>query len=250
LTKVKSDKPKRSKKITEDMTALQRSNAEADEMSGKIGQRIRMFRNMQGWTLADASNVTGIPTATLSRIENSKMSPTFGLLLKLMTGMNVGWLDLVGAANDADLEDQISFAYPGEAETFYLNGSSYVLPHLDTKLSETLHSVIFEVEAHSASSVGGLSAHHGIEMCYVLSGTLMLHIAGRRPQELPAGCTALFNSSLPHAYLAKPGGRARVLNVTVRDPLVSESAVAPFRSSATGDAGPEGKRRKLKKPSA
>jgi transcriptional regulator with XRE-family HTH domain len=213
--------------IGEGVDAVLRSSVEADDLSGKVGQRIRMFRELQGWSLTDASKATGIPPATLSRIENSKMSPTFGLLLRLMKGMKVGWLDLVGDGDEMPPEDQVSVYRPGRGETHYLDGSNYIMPHVGSQLSEVLHSVIFEVEAHSPKKKGGLNSHHGVEMCYVISGTLMLHIEGRHPEELPAGCTALFKSSLPHAYLAKPGAPVRILNITVRDPLMSEAAV-PF----------------------
>jgi transcriptional regulator with XRE-family HTH domain len=241
LKKARSTSAKMDEEAKEDRTALQAGNLDADDKAGKVGKRIRMFREMQGWSLTDASKATGIPTATLSRIENSKMSPTFGLLLRLMTGMKVGWLDLVGGGAQEALEEQISFGYPADAKTFQLEGSSssYVLPHMDAKLSEILHSVIFEVGAHSAEEAGGLSAHNGIEFCYVLSGTVMLHIAGREPQELRTGCTALFNSSLPHGYLVKPGKRARVLNVTVRDPLMSESTL-PFVHGRVAKSAPGG----------
>jgi quercetin dioxygenase-like cupin family protein len=54
------------------------------------------------------------------------------------------------------------------------------------------------------------------EFCYVLSGTLTLHMEGAPPRILRAGASALFDSATPHAYLAGAASGARIMTVVLR----------------------------------
>ena len=66
------------------------------------------------------------------------------------------------------------------------------------------------------AEVGGLMAHRGEEFCYVLSGTLVLHIEGQPPRIMKSGASALFDSAVPHAYLSGGNAGAKILIVSVR----------------------------------
>jgi quercetin dioxygenase-like cupin family protein len=60
----------------------------------------------------------------------------------------------------------------------------------------------------------------------VLSGTLLLHMQGRTPRAMKAGASALFDSSVPHAYVAGASGSAKVLIVSQRPPGYSAEMAA------------------------
>jgi hypothetical protein len=47
-----------------------------------------------------------VPGATLSRIENNKLSPTFGVLARVMMGLEIDWVDLTAPKT---LEPAIGF---------------------------------------------------------------------------------------------------------------------------------------------
>jgi transcriptional regulator with XRE-family HTH domain len=189
--------------------------AEGDQsMTQALGVRIRAVREGHGLSLAQLSEKSGIPGATLSRIENSKMSPTFGVLARVMMGLEVDWIDLMGPRHLAPGERVMSFAEPGKGlSTKIRESSATVLHSIDAARSLPL---LVDVHARDLTEVGGLIGHRGEEFCYVLSGTLVLHMQGQPPRIMKAGASALFDSAMPHAYLSGGSAGAKILLVVHR----------------------------------
>lgn len=207
-----------------------RRETDAQDVTSKLGQRLREHREEFGLSLTNASEATGIATATLSRIENNKMAPTFSLVLKIMAGLKISWHSLMDPSASKPLDGQVSFQLPGEEVKVDLQGYSFAPLHESSPLRRSMSPMMQEVTARSLRAAGGLAGHAGIEFCYVMSGTLVLHFAGRPPQELPVGGSALFNCELPHAYVAKTRAVTRILYVVSRDPLVGDLGNFPLRS--------------------
>ncbi|QKR99887.1 helix-turn-helix domain-containing protein [Sphingomonas sp. CL5.1] len=206
-------------------------------LTEKLGQRIREHREKQGLSLNGASDLTGVPAATLSRVETNKMSPTFPTLIKLMAGLRLSWAELMDDPTDGSGSD-ISIAMPPSGDPTEVPGYAYYAPHLSSRLNDRIQPVIFDIRAVDVDSAGGLRGHKGYEFCYVLRGTVIMHVEGRAPVELPAGASVLFNCETPHAYVAKARSRPRVLNITTVDP-VSQEDMQPFaaRLAQRRDAG-------------
>jgi transcriptional regulator with XRE-family HTH domain len=189
--------------------------AEGDQsMNQELGVRVRAVREARGLSLAQLSEISGIPGATLSRIENSKMSPTFGVLARVMVGLDVDWGDLVGPKRLAPGERLMSFAEPGAGQSTSVRASSACVLH-SHDVARSL-PLILDVRARDLAEVGGLIGHRGEEFCYVLAGTLILHMEGQPPRILKAGASALFDSATPHAYLAGGAAGVKILLVVVR----------------------------------
>src|SRR5262245_64677889 len=49
----------------------------------RIAQRLKDLRQQRGWSLDELAGRSGVSRATLSRLENSAISPTTGMLSKL-----------------------------------------------------------------------------------------------------------------------------------------------------------------------
>src|SRR5690606_40022481 len=64
-------------------------------------QRLRAVRQQNNWTLEQAGKECGIAASTLSKIENGLMSPTYDVLQKLATGLNLDVSELFTSARDA-----------------------------------------------------------------------------------------------------------------------------------------------------
>ena len=184
------------------------------EMTHELGVRLRAARERKGLSLAQLSEASGIPGATISRIETNKMSPTFGVLARLMTGLEIDWGDLAAPRHLAPGERVISFADPGAGRSTIVRGSRASVLHAHDAARAL--PLLVEVHDRELADVGGLSGHRGEEFCYVLSGTLVLHIDGQPPRIMKAGASALFDSATPHAYLSGAKGGARILLVVVR----------------------------------
>ena len=195
-------------------SGLKRSEEHYSVIS-ELGVRVRAVRESKGLSLAELSEKCGIPGATLSRIENSKMSPTFGVLARVMIALDIDWIDLVGPKRLAKGERMMSFAEPGEGQSTEVRGcsASFVLHSQDTA---RLLPLLIDVKARELVDVGGLIGHRGEEFCFVLSGKLALHMEGHAPRILKPGASALFDSATPHTYLAAGPQGAKILIVVTR----------------------------------
>ena len=54
-----------------------------------LGLRVRELRKARDWTLEQAAKQAGLARATLSKIENGQMSPTYEALKKLAVGLGI-----------------------------------------------------------------------------------------------------------------------------------------------------------------
>ncbi|MDB6000235.1 MAG: transcriptional regulator, family with cupin sensor domain [Rhizobacter sp.] len=180
----------------------------------ELGVRIRALREARGLSLAQLGEKCGVPGATLSRIENNKLSPTFGVLARVMMGLEVDWVDLTAPKAAEPGDRLVSFAEPGDgAERKVRESTASVLHSHESARSLPL---LIDVRTRDLAESGGLIGHRGEEFCYVLSGKLVLHLEGRPPRVMKAGASALFDSATPHAYLAADAVGAKILVVVQR----------------------------------
>jgi len=196
----------------------------------KIGARLRELRKSRDLSLADASSRTGVPAATLSRIETNKMSPTFGMLSKIMDGMGFDWGHvLMEAPKTGPL---ISVSRKEDVATRRLAGIPYEYSLLHQVRPGRLLPLRMQIEARTLEQAGGLAGHEGEEFCYVLSGTLELHLENEKTLILRAGESALFMSSHPHAYVARQSARTNILLVLNNSEEVASNSGMPKKSAA------------------
>lgn len=180
----------------------------------ELGARLRAARDAKGLSLVQLTKLSGVPGPTISRIENNKMSPTFGILSRLMMGLDIDWTELVRAKQLASGERLASFALAdGGVQTQVRESQATVMHSHD---AAHLMPLMVDVRYRNLEQVGGLIGHKGEEFCLVLSGTLVLHMEGRPPTTMKAGASALFDSSIPHAYLAATAAGARIVIVVLR----------------------------------
>lgn len=208
--------------------------ADSDQsMTQRLGLRIRAVRESQGLSLAQLGDKCGVPSATLSRIENNKMSPTFGVLARVMMGLEVDWVDLVGPEPAVPGERLKSFSDAGTGQSARVRESRATVLHShDTARSLPL---LIEVHSRSLDEVGGLIGHRGEEFCYVLTGTLVLHMQGQPPRTMKAGASALFDSETPHAYLSGSPSGAKIL-IVVQRAFGAPISAPPNARKAKGDS--------------
>lgn len=216
--------PNKTKKAQNPSRVAWKREASDQDVTARIGQRIREHREKVGLSLAEASNLSGVPAATLSRIETNKMSPTFPVLLKLMTGLRLSWTDLIGTETTYS-EEELSVASQDIGDPMIVPGYAYYVPHHSNPLSEHLQPLIFDVIATDLDSAGGLRGHKGYEFSYVLSGSVIFYIEGKEPHELRTGGSVLFRSDVPHAYVSQGPGSARLLNVISLDPVILKASI-------------------------
>jgi transcriptional regulator with XRE-family HTH domain len=206
------------------------------------------LRKRNGWTLADVQRRTGIPPSTLSRIENSQISPTYDLLLRISTGLSLDLSQLLSSATEttSSTADQ-----PGRRSVNYKNGgervpmSNHTLRYLSTDLlHKQITPILCEYRARSLEEFGEFMRHEGEEFLYVIHGELELHTDCYAPLRLTEGESVYFDSRMGHAYISCGAQPCRALSVCTAPQLpkalaatagapvseVSQTAVARGRS--------------------
>ena len=185
-----------------------------------FGERLRSFRKERGWSLERAAEAVGVPASSLSRIENRKMSPTLDLILKIVRSMDLHPYDVLGREGHRDPMSSPSITRKGHEEFTELPNILYAPLHPDFE-GAVIRPILVTLFARSIEEYGGLTAHAGEEFLFVLSGEVELNFEGRDPVRLSTGDSIMFDSHMPHAYVAVGGMQAKLL-------IVAATIDAPF----------------------
>lgn len=192
--------------------------------------------NIAVLSLADVASQTGVTRATLSRIENSKMAPTCGVLLKMMEFFHLDWAELIPAAKPELSPKFLSVSTERTGAILTLKSSRRTYSHGET-VGLPLVPVIVEISAKRQKNFI-LLGHNSVELCYVLKGVLRFHVKDRKAPSLKEGVSVLFDGRTPHAYTSGGPGAVRILIVSTRGglrtplPLDEYGRLAGFRHGA------------------
>ena len=183
----------------------------------KPGSALKSLRKTNHWTLADVTKLTGIPSSTLSRIENDQMSPTYDLLLRLSKGLSI---DLTRLLSMAKSTRGFNPEQPGRRSVnrakdgVTVQMPTHTLEYLSADLlSKQMTPVVTEYRARSLAEFGDFMRHPGEEFLYVLEGEVELHTECYAPLVLKARESIYFDSRVGHAYVARGEGPCRALVV-------------------------------------
>ncbi|MEU8886271.1 cupin domain-containing protein [Streptomyces sp. NPDC048442] len=164
-----------------------------------VGPRLQRLRTARGVTLAALSEVTGISTSTLSRLESGQRRPSLELLLPLSQAHQVPLDDLVGAPAVGDPRVRI------KPRQVY---GSTVLPLTHGAGPLQAYKMILPVSRSTPEA----RTHEGYEWLYVLTGRMRL-VLGDRDMVLGAGEAAEFDTRLPHWFGSTGEGVVEVLSL-------------------------------------
>jgi transcriptional regulator with XRE-family HTH domain len=183
---------------------------------GKPGAALKALRRKYGWTLAEVSRRTGLPTSSLSKIEHDKMSLTYDKLSRISAGFRVDISALFSCDNSADSQGggsgRRSIARAGEGKVIETKNYSHLYPAWDL-LNKSIIPIVAELRARSLEEFGELIRHPGEEYAFVLEGEVELHTSLYAPVRLKAGDSIYFDSGMGHAYIAVSEGPCRVLSL-------------------------------------
>jgi transcriptional regulator with XRE-family HTH domain len=172
-----------------------------------IGDSLRAMREDQGLTLEQASELSGISTSHLSRLESSERQPSVASLLALSNAFGV----TVGALfGETQGPTPIGVSLPDEPR-HESNGLTIAACSGYTG-SSVLDALRITITPER--SVPTPARHPGEEWLYVLSGTLRLEYDDE-VHLLSIGTTAHFNAELPHR-LGADGSVTEVLLVAAK----------------------------------
>lgn len=184
---------------------------------GSPGPVLKMLRLDRGWSLADLSEKTGVPTSTLSKIENDKAEITMDRLIRISVALDVNIADILGSPRTEYLSGdrgRRSITRLGEGE---LVTSSYgeVCYHAQDLLEKRVSPLLATISARSIEEFGELHRHFGEEFLLVLEGELALHTTTYAPVHLKAGESIYFDSEMGHGYVATGDLPCRIMMICI-----------------------------------
>lgn len=231
----KRGKPTGAKRRAGNSTTKQERSAPlgAYEERVALGARLRRFRQDLGWTLEQASRVTGVGRSTLSKIENGQMSPTFDLLRRLTMRMQIDLVDLFDAESSQEPRGRRSLTLNGQGKR--LSSPTYVHELLAADVSrKKMLPFRSLITARSRSEFDGWVRHDGEEIIIVLSGTIEVHTEYYEPVVLHEGDSLYFDSTMGHCAISVSDQDAEVFWVcsidVFKDQVERTGAELPPRS--------------------
>jgi transcriptional regulator with XRE-family HTH domain len=162
-----------------------------------LGSRIKVLRRERKLTLVDIAKKTGIDQATLSRIENGKMTGTLDSHMRIAEAIGLrlpelyeAVLNKISALREKNVRQKI--------ETFS-HSSGAVAELLTTGiLSKKMMPVLLRVKPKGRTETEEFPV--GTErFLYVLSGSIQVRL-GKEMKILKDGENMYFNASLPHHF--------------------------------------------------
>lgn len=184
------------------------------------GAVLKRLRRERGWPLAELSKRTGLPTSTLSKVENGKMSLTYDKLTRISEGLEIDVASIFGP-QDAQTGPQRkpglgsgrrSITRSGEGGVIDTPAYRHVYQATDL-LEKKFVPIMGEIRHRSIEQFGELIRHEGEEYTFVLEGVVEFHSDLYAPVLLYPGDSVYFDSSMGHAYLAAAEGPCRVLSI-------------------------------------
>ena len=161
-----------------------------------IGAQIRLYRKIQGLTVAELSGTAGISAGMLSKIENGQISPSLTMLQTLARALNLPLTTLF-----VPFEEKRDCSYVTAGHGAVIDRRGTKVGHKYQILGQALSGELV-VEPYFITLTEDAEPytdfqHDGTEFIYVLSGEA-IYAHGDRTYRLRPGDALMFDSGAPH----------------------------------------------------
>ncbi|MDB5362324.1 MAG: putative transcriptional regulator [Rhodospirillales bacterium] len=147
-----------------------------DEPAAQIARRLRLERDMRGWSLADLADRSGVSKATISKIERGEVSPTAVILVRLAGAFD---LTLAGLLLRAEGEGH-RLSRAADQPVWRDPDTGYLRRQLFARPDHPLELVRVELPAGRQVVLPTSSYAHIRQVVWVLTGELVLLEGGDR----------------------------------------------------------------------
>ena len=175
-----------------------------------IGQRVKELRETRKMSLTELSKKSGIQLATLSRIENLKMTGTLESHINIAKALQINLTDLYrGIAIEEKTVDQQSSGAISEVFT-HSDKSSYEI--LTGKvLSKKMMPILLKIDPNGKTSFEQ-NAVGTEKFIFILEGKIEAHV-GENTYPLSENNTLYFDAALKHQFINKGKTTAKIICV-------------------------------------
>lgn len=178
-----------------------------------LGARVRELRKARNWTLEQAAQQAGLARSTLSKIENSQMSPTYEALRKLAVGLEISVPQLFTPPVKNQINGRMASTKSGQGTAHPTTTYEHELlaESLSKKKMLPYHA---RIRARSIEEFDGWVRHDGEEFLYVLTGVVKLFTEFYEPLEMRRGDSAYYDASMGHNVISTSEEDATILWIT------------------------------------
>ena len=178
-----------------------------------LGARVRELRKARNWTLEQAAQQAGLARSTLSKIENSQMSPTYEALRKLAVGLEISVPQLFTPPVKNQINGRMASTKSGQGTAHPTTTYEHEL------LAESLSKKKMlpyqaRIRARSIEEFDGWVRHDGEEFLYVLTGVVKLFTEFYEPLEMRRGDSAYYDATMGHNVISTSEEDATILWIT------------------------------------
>lgn len=178
-----------------------------------LGARVRELRKARNWTLEQAAQQAGLARSTLSKIENSQMSPTYEALRKLAVGLEISVPQLFTPPVKNQINGRMASTKSGQGTAHPTTTYEHELlaESLSKKKMLPYHA---RISARSIEEFDGWVRHDGEEFLYVLTGVVKLFTEFYEPLEMRRGDSAYYDATMGHNVISTSEEDATILWIT------------------------------------
>ncbi|MDC0583622.1 XRE family transcriptional regulator [Paracoccaceae bacterium] len=178
-----------------------------------LGARVRELRKARNWTLEQAAQQAGLARSTLSKIENSQMSPTYEALRKLAVGLEISVPQLFTPPLKNQINGRMASTKSGQGTAHPTTTYEHELlaESLSKKKMLPYHA---RIRARSIEEFDGWVRHDGEEFLYVLTGVVKLFTEFYEPLEMRRGDSAYYDATMGHNVISTSEEDATILWIT------------------------------------
>lgn len=165
----------------------------------QVGQRLREFRMLRGWTLRDLARESGVSQGMLSKLESRSVSPSLSVIARLAAafGQTIG--QFLGEETEG-ARPEMTVLRKRERSVVVNEATGYVREQLSPALPRPgLEFVRSIIPARSGPLVFPPHAMNVEELVFVERGTLRVSV-GAKTTTLQAGDVVFLKPAARHAY--------------------------------------------------
>jgi transcriptional regulator with XRE-family HTH domain len=159
-----------------------------------LGERLRAVRRLHRLTQRELARRTGVNNASISLIEHNRMSPSVGLLKRVLDGIPMS-LEAFFNEDSAPTE-QIFFRHEELTE---IDRGLIKFRQVGANLKNRALQMMYDCYKPGGDTDGQMLSHQGEEAGIVIQGTLEVTVADRKCVLRP-GDAYYFDSRLPHRF--------------------------------------------------
>lgn len=181
-----------------------------------FGAMVQKLRHSQKLTLQQVSDASGLAVSTISKIENSHLSPTYDVMLKLAQGLGTDIVSILDGASALEPKPSPTgrLAVCRRDELPELDAKNYLFNPIATQLKNRLIDATYAtVRAREFSEFEAPIRHAGEELVVVLSGAVDLYSDLYEPIRLNAGDSVYYDAVMAHCYVSVSAEDAVILNI-------------------------------------